>query len=75
MFTIQFKTVAGTHSMQTFDSTSRTKLIKHLAHFDRPFVAVFEGANVITKAVRSDLQRLPVSTLSSAAKDFIVDRT
>lgn len=74
MYHIQFQTAAGKLSMQEFDSPYRDRLVKHLAHFQRPFVNVYEGTSVITKAVRSDMQRMPASSLSRAAKDFIASR-
>lgn len=70
MFTIQFKAVSGGHEMQTFDTSSRQKLIAHLAGFQRPIVAVYEQASPITKAVRNELRNWTGSK-SSAALDFV----
>lgn len=75
MYTIQYETVSGAHATQSFDSNSRVMLIKHLSRFERPFVAVYEQTNVITKAVRADLARMPLNNLSRAARDFLRDRT
>jgi len=72
MFTIQFVGVNGESRMQSFDSKSRHKLVRHLAHFECRILAVYEQASPITKAVRSALAELPPSTLSRAAKDFVM---
>jgi len=56
MFTIQYEAVDGTHKLQTFDAASRTKLLAHLARFDRPIMAVYERHTPITKAVQVELQ-------------------
>lgn len=70
MFTIQYEAIDGSHKMQSLDSNSRTKLIAHLAHFERPIVAVYEGyATVITKRVREDLRTWPGSKRKHA-QDF-----
>lgn len=71
MFTIQFQSVSGEHKMQTFDSADRQQLVKHLAHFNMPITAVYEQASVITKAMRTELGRMPGSQLSRHAKDFV----
>jgi hypothetical protein len=71
MYTIQYEAVDGTHKLQTFDSNSRTKLVAHLAHFERPILAVYEGhATVITKRVKEDLRTWPGS-INRNARDFI----
>jgi hypothetical protein len=71
VFTIQYQAVNGEHKTQAFDSHSRTKLVKHLAHFEQPIMAVYEQATVITKAVRTELAKLPPTSISRAARDFV----
>lgn len=56
MFTIQFEAVTGEHKMQTFDSNNRTRLAAHLATFNRPITAVYEGSTPITKAMKLQLR-------------------
>lgn len=73
MFTIQYVTAAGKAAMQELDSNSRVRLVKHLSGFNAPILAVYEQASPITKAVRNALAELPPSTLSRAAKEFIVN--
>lgn len=55
MFTIQYEAVDGSHKMQNFNSSNRTKLLLHLATFSRPIVAVYEQSTVITKTMRTEL--------------------
>ncbi len=74
MFNIQYQAINGTHGMQHFDSKSRMMLVRHLTRFNRPIMAVYEGSNVITKVMRAELSKLPVSSLSRAAKDFVSSR-
>lgn len=69
MFTIQYEAIDGTHKMQHFDSSNRTKLLIHLCTFSRPIVAVYEQATVITKTVRKELGKFPASK-SRYAKEF-----
>lgn len=71
MFTIQYQKPNGESGMQTFDSNSRVKLVKHLSSFSAPILAVYEQASPITKAVRAALAEYPPSQLSRAAKDFV----
>ena len=59
MFTIQFEAPDGSHKTQTLDSKSRDKLTQHLAGFNRPIVAVYEQATVITNAARKELAVWP----------------
>jgi hypothetical protein len=74
MYTIQYVSISGAHLMQTFDSKNRSHLIKHLARFKRPIMAVYERASPITKAVRVDLAKLPHSMISKCARDFVNSR-
>lgn len=69
MFTVQFQTAAGEHKMQAVDTTSRLKLRTHLAHFDAPIVAVYEGTSVITKTMQSQLRTYP-GALGRYAREF-----
>lgn len=69
MFTIQYVAVNGESKMQDFDSTSRSKLVIHLASFPRPITAVFEQSTVITNSVRRELAEWP-GTKSRDAQDF-----
>jgi len=71
MFTIQYEAISGEHRMQELDSTSRFTLIKHLSRFKRPIMAVYEQATPITKAVRAELAKRPVGTLSQEARRFM----
>lgn len=71
MFTIQYQAVNGEHKMQAFDSRNRAQLAKHLARFDRPIMAVYEQATVITKAMRAELAKMPQHSLSGDARVFI----
>ena len=73
MFSIQYQAVDGTHKMQDFDSKSRAMLTVHLARFNRPIIAVYERANVITKSARADLMTWPGSKTRYAV-DFINSR-
>ena len=68
MFVIQYEAVDGSHKMQDFDSRSRVKLVTHLARFDRPLVAVYEGSTPITKWARIALREH--YGLTRYAKDF-----
>lgn len=56
MFTIQFEAVNGEHKMQDFDSKNRTRLALHLATFQRPIMAIYEGSTPITKAMKLQLK-------------------
>jgi transcription initiation factor TFIID subunit TAF12 len=56
MFTIQFEAINGAHEMQDFDSNNRTRLASHLATFQRPIMAVYEGSTPITKAMKLQLK-------------------
>lgn len=69
MFNIQYKAVNGERKMQAFDSTSRQRLVAHLARFEHPITDVYEQASPITKTVRSELQTWP-GTLSRCAREF-----
>jgi hypothetical protein len=71
MFTIQYEAISGEHRMQELDNRSRTSLIRHLAHFKRPIVAVYEQASPITKAIRAELAKRPRNTMSRHAQDFV----
>lgn len=71
MYTIQYQAISGEHRMQTFDSKSRLHLIKHLARFKRPIIAVYEQASPITKAVRIELAKQPQNTMSRVVREFI----
>lgn len=70
MYTIQYEAVDGSHKFQDFDSNSRTKLVHHLARFERPLVAVYEQGTPITKRVKEDLRTWPGS-INRNARDFI----
>lgn len=70
MYTIQFQTAGGEHKLQSVDSKTRDKLVRHLARFERPIVAVYEQASPITKAVRSELRTWSRTTLSRCAREF-----
>lgn len=59
MFSIQYEAVDGSQKMQDLDSKSRTILVRHLAAFNRPIVAVYEQSTVITKTMRKDLAEWP----------------
>ncbi len=45
MFVIQYEAVNGEHRMQELDSKDRQKLLRHLARFEHPIVAVYEQAS------------------------------
>lgn len=70
MFTIQYEAISGEHRMQSLESTSRFTLMKHLCRFKRPIVAVYEQASPITKAMRAELRKRPLNTLSIYARKF-----
>lgn len=70
MFSIQYEAIDGTHKMQTFDSNSRTRLLKHLASFERPIVAVYEQATPITKTIQRDLAKRPGYKTNAAMEFF-----
>lgn len=74
MFIIQYEAISGEHRMQNFDSTSRYRLKKHLARFQRPIIAVYEQSTVITKAMRAELAAMPGGSLSKGAQAFVRDR-
>lgn len=69
MFTIQYKAIDGTHKLQSLDTERRSKLLVHLARFDRPITAVYEQASPITKAVQKEL-RAWAGRLSREAREF-----
>ncbi len=69
MFTIQYEAIDGSHKTQSLDSGNRTKLLVHLTQFNRPIVAVYEQASVITKTVQRDLAKWPGSK-TSYAREF-----
>lgn len=71
MFTIQYQAPNGEHKMQTFNGSSRYHLIRHLARFSHPIMAVYEQTTPITKAIRTELARSPVNRMSRAALDFL----
>lgn len=71
MFTIQYEAISGGHEMQTLNSTNRLALANHLCRFKRPIVAVYEQASPITKAVRAELAKRPLNTMSTAAREFM----
>lgn len=75
MYTIQYEAISGERRMQTLDSKSRLHLIKHLARFKRPIMAVYEQASPITKAVQIELARLPRGMISACARDFVNSAT
>ena len=69
MFTIQYASASGEHKLQEFDSKSRDKLVKYLAGFQLPIMAVYEQASPITKAVRLELRTFK-GALSRCAREF-----
>jgi hypothetical protein len=70
MYAIQYEAVDGSRKMQHFDTNNRTKLLIHLTAFSRPIIAVYENSAVITKAIRSELDKWPCSK-SRYAVDFL----
>ena len=70
MFTIQYEAVSGDHKMQTFDG-SRTRLIQHLTHFERPIMAAYQNTTVITKSIRSEMSSIPPHSMTRAARLFV----
>ena len=68
MYVIQYEAVDGSHKMQDFDSRSRPKLVRHLAQFERPIMAVYEGTTPITNWARIALR--DAYPLSAAARAF-----
>lgn len=50
---------------------SRRHLVEYLTHAEHPIKAIYEQVTVVTKAVRMELSRLPLNTLSSAARGFV----
>jgi len=69
MFTIQYEKVDGTQATQSLDSKSRHRLAGHLAMYQRPIVAVYEGTTPITREMAKRLREWP-GTLSREAKAF-----
>ncbi len=69
MFTIQYTAVNGESKMQDLDSNKRAVLLKHLAKFEHPILAVYERATPITKYVRNNLRMW--GPLSRAAQEFV----
>lgn len=69
MFTIQYEAIDGSHKLQEFNSNSRARLVKHLVSFQRPIVAVYEQATVITKTIQRDLANFP-GYKTQHARDF-----
>jgi hypothetical protein len=69
MFTIQYVKTDGTHGMQDLDSKAKHRLTAHLATYQRPIVAVYEGTTPITREVAKRLREWP-GTLSREAKTF-----
>lgn len=70
MYTIQYEAVDGTHKMQVFGGTNRANLVRHLSHFERPIIAVYEQTTPITKAMRNELAQLPRHTMTRSAREF-----
>jgi hypothetical protein len=68
MFVIQYEAIDGTHKMQDFDSNSRPMLLRHLARFDRPIMAVYEQSTPITAWARIALRT--THGLSRPAREF-----
>ena len=69
MFTIQYVKTDGTHGMQSLDSKSTHRLTGHLANYQRPIVAVFEGTTPITRKMARHLREWP-GNLSREARTF-----
>jgi len=69
MFSIQYTATDGTHKMQDLDSKSRHRLAGHLATYQRPIVAVYEGTTPITREMAKRLREWP-GTLSREARTF-----
>lgn len=70
MFTIQYQRIgSGEIFLQEFDSKSRDALVRHLARFQCPILAVYEQASPITKAVRLELRTFR-GNLSRYAREF-----
>lgn len=70
MFTIQYIAVNGENKMQDLDSKSRSVLLTHLAKFQHPIEAVYEGSTPITKFMRIML-RNTAYPLSLHAREFM----
>jgi hypothetical protein len=71
MYNIQYEAVNGSHQMQTFDG-SRFQLLRHVARFERPIVAIYEQTTPITKAIRNDLRKTAgLPNLSTSARQFL----
>lgn len=70
MYTIQYEGLNGETKTQSFDSNNRGRLVKHVASFERPVVAVFEQATPITEAVRNELKASFKGRLSNGARAF-----
>lgn len=68
MFVIQYEAIDGTHKMQDFNSNSRPMLLRHLARFERPIMAVYEQSTPITNWTRVALRT--THGLSKPARDF-----
>lgn len=69
MFVIQY----GTGESEDFNG-SRRHLIEHLTHSRFPIEAVYEQVTIVTKIVRAELSRVPLNTMSPAARDFVSPR-
>lgn len=68
MFVIQYEAIDGSCKMQDFNSNSRPMLLKHLARFERPIMAVYERTTPITNWARIGLRT--THGLTKAARDF-----
>lgn len=69
MFTIQYQDATGISKMQTLDTKHLHRLLSHLAAFNLPIMAVYEGTTPITKRVRLQMQRM-TGTLTKEARAF-----
>ena len=59
MFTILYETSSGVRATQSFDSTDRHKLTRHIATFNCRVIEVYEQATPITNTVRRRLEEYP----------------
>lgn len=66
MYVIEYRT----GEREDFDG-SRRHLVQFLAHSQRPIGAVYEQVTVITKAVRVELARMPLGSLSPTTRNFV----
>lgn len=69
MFTIQYVKTDGTHGMQEFDTKAKHRVTIHLARYQRPIVAVYEGSTPVTREMAKRLREWPGS-LSREARTF-----